>query len=615
MVNLKYDDYFTPLVDGTRLCKILIGSGDNKTVCGHPIKKQKKSSTSGILYHLRANHPDTLLEIGGSLEVQPLKKRKLGEEWRIPENKSGTEGDFINWTAEDFEEKRINDALINMICLDAMPLSTLERPGIQHFLNEVCPTFVPKGKNQMNVMVHSLHFKYEQRLREELRNVEYVGLGCYSWNKDDRKNEQVVGISCHFMNSDGSIVTRFLDAIHISDPHEDPELEIENAIKSITDYYSIGNKVVAMIKDGVSNLKLSAQLLEFDIYDCTWNSLSLASISGINTIPGGTELIEKCKKIVQKINESAVYETSLIGEYMTIDSADLVKSGKLNWITVVSMFEQFTKLKGLLDTFLMNDMEGLMLYQQDYDLMEIILRTLSPLKTAVDFGKQHTFRISAIISLISALISKYSAEHSYDMCKAIKLTLEEELKRYLQIPTLLFATVIDPRVKLLLLPATAKEIVQKKLEKIAQNIRNAEDVKDVAITHNQHCKTDVQSNYDLFAELFKKLHGENYQNSCKEGEIVSPQAMAKTELERWISEPNIAFEEPIVFWQKAENRTRYPLLFQLSSIVLCLPGALLNTENLTSAKNLLFEHQIGCEDQTNQKILFLHQNMKLIGIL
>lgn len=70
-----------------------------------------------------------------------------------------------------------------------------------------------------------------------------------------------------------------------------------------------------------------------------------------------------------------------------------------------------------------------------------------------------------------------------------------------------------------------------------------------------------------------------------------------------------------MFWQKAENRTRYPLLFQLSSIVLCLPGALLNTENLTSAKNLLFEHQIGCEDQTNQKILFLHQNMKLIGIL
>lgn len=50
MVNLKYDDYFTPLVDGTRLCKILIGSGDNKTVCGHPIKKQKKSSESFYIF-------------------------------------------------------------------------------------------------------------------------------------------------------------------------------------------------------------------------------------------------------------------------------------------------------------------------------------------------------------------------------------------------------------------------------------------------------------------------------------------------------------------------------------------------------------------------------------
>lgn len=164
--------------------RYLIRSGSQRicSLCNHTLVNQKRSSTCGFNYHFKMKHPVEYEEIMGKskptkLADQPTENLK-GTSPKPRLTQQSIRESFSLWTEEGQKTKDIERAIMQMICVDTLPLQTVEKAGFKNLLKVVIPQWkhLKSRTPYTKVEIPRLFNEYENRLKEELSEADSLAI-------------------------------------------------------------------------------------------------------------------------------------------------------------------------------------------------------------------------------------------------------------------------------------------------------------------------------------------------------------------------------------------------------------------------------------------------------
>lgn len=149
---------------------------------------------------------------------------------------------FSLWTEEGQKTKDIERAIMQMICVDTLPLQTVEKAGFKNLLKVVIPQWkhLKSRTHYTRVEIPRLFNEYENRLKEELSEADSLAIS-FDLFADEGNIHQVIGAVVHFLK-DSVQVYRVLGIIDVkNDSHRG--MMIKNKLEDLFESFDIKDKV------------------------------------------------------------------------------------------------------------------------------------------------------------------------------------------------------------------------------------------------------------------------------------------------------------------------------------------------------------------------------------
>jgi len=524
------------------------------------------------------------------------------------------------------QQKKIDDAILEMIVLDDLPLNTVNKTGFLSLLRIIKPAYVPPSRPKLQELLDD-HFQMKQQLLRELcQKTDFISYTTDLWKSDAK--QYYISIALHFIDRFWKYHSVLVATSQVQGSHTKDRISAIVADK-IVPFLGPQTKIHSGVTDGgeISSVRFTSDALpdsrklsgKIENRLCVCHQLNNAVkrflkdnlevsyllpwrsfIAHLNYSNPFFEFFSVCRsKILGEDNKERLQrdcETRWSSTLKMLAKAEKFKEVVLymsakspaeinkqyipnfsedQWILLSKLNKIFAPILGAIEA-----LEG-----NSYPTQNLILLALSMLIHTVRDNKE---KIKDIGSDYYRLL--YSLE---DSLVKIWNTLPEET---------LIASLVDPRFKTLAhIPEGEREYAWKCLENEFLNL----DMKG-----NQ----SILSSNDLTNEVSPR--GEDVDpltafliKTTKQS--LSPQ-FTKSELQRFKDMPPVsAKSDPLAWWR--ENESSFPVIAKIARIYLAIPASQATCErSFSSAGRICTEIRTLLSPANLEKLTVLKQNFSLL---
>ena len=224
-------------------------------VCGKHVLA-KASNTTNLFQHLREHHPTAYAELGP--------KKVVKREYSSSSSSQPTLGSIITsstlYSSNSPQAKDLNRAVAYHIAKDAMPLSTVDKPGFRFMISKLNPRYhLPSRKHFSDYERPRMYTDVrDNRVVPMLRQASFFAATTDMWTSGC--NDAYITFTVHFISSEWELHTFCLETIPIYYDHTGQN--IADTISAILENWDLfKDKMVAATTDSGSNIVLAFKIL------------------------------------------------------------------------------------------------------------------------------------------------------------------------------------------------------------------------------------------------------------------------------------------------------------------------------------------------------------------
>ena len=490
--------------------------------------------------------------------------------------------------------KKLDNALIEMICHDLRPGSMVDDSGFLKFVYALDQRYEPPSRR--TVMRSLLPAKYEtisKELKAKLSEVKYCSITTDLWTSC-----QTIGyitVTCHFITSEWELISVVLSTINVPGDHTADN--IAEKLKNITDEWNISDKLVAAVTDNGANMVAGIRLNGWKQLPCFAHTLNLVVQDSINNDKDISAIKEKCKKIVAYFHRSSK-ATDRLDHILTrqnIEAKKLIQEVETRWNSTYYMLERLIKLhEPVTTTLCLLNRNDLCLSDQEVDIMKQAVEILKPFEAATREMSGDTYiSVSKVIPLARSL-QRLTAGVSFNLAKELTAQMNRRFANIEANYLLAVAAIVDPRYK----KAAFSDLGS--LETVTRRMMN-----EAASCTPEPEAADSQPARKKPSQLWEEFDKRVEETDTR----VSVTTNATIEKQQYFQHKNLPRESNPLQWWK-ENSMHLPLLQELAKKYLCVPGTSVPAERVFSkAGELVTARRNALKPKSVDMVLFLNKNL------
>ena len=282
---------------------------------------QQALLASGKSAHLSNVHNISLNTFSGNIKVHLYKDHHIDIDDDDKRDKAQTLLD--NWCSKDGaacnSQRDLNREILLWFAEDLEPFNTVEKPGIQKFMQKNCGIQLPDRSTLARAPLLDMYKAVKQNFMEHFQSVNSVTLMYDGWTDKYRKMP-FFGIRATIVDNNWNLNTYTLSCIPVENH---TALVIKNHIKEVvSEFFKRRTDQIKLhcVHDGAANMmKASALLSIADPQHCMAHTMHLLiSDDGMKKTPGVQNLLEKVRNIISHltyksyaISNDAMYKTDI----------------------------------------------------------------------------------------------------------------------------------------------------------------------------------------------------------------------------------------------------------------------------------------------------------------
>lgn len=227
--------------------------------------------------HLKRKHPTALLEKDESFPgedendvvasnncIEGQKKRKYAIVESFDKSKT--------YDNSNIKKQCLDRALTLFVAGGLHPFTIVEEPQFIKLLYEANPRYlVPSKTTLRNKLIGDMYNKMEIKLKEILKNVDFVSLTADHWTS--KATESYMTVTCHFILQ-SNLKSAVLETNQCEGPHTSEN--IKQNLQATILKWNIEKKVTCIVTDNAANMVSACNLLQVRHLPCYAHTLNLA---------------------------------------------------------------------------------------------------------------------------------------------------------------------------------------------------------------------------------------------------------------------------------------------------------------------------------------------------
>ncbi|XP_040924669.1 zinc finger BED domain-containing protein 4-like [Betta splendens] len=549
------------------------------------------SNTSSMLRHLRAKHPETTPNTAAT-------------------DASAAAAGGAGVGAQQGRQAELDEALVNMIVLDAQPFKVVEDKGFRAFVQKLDPTYVLPSRQTLKSMVDKKYEEAKKKSINELEKAEAVSVTADMWTSITM--EAYLGVTCHFINENMELASVLLGVGHFTQSHTAENLR--DAMELQLQRWGLRHKVHCLITDNASNMILCAKLMAVRNLPCFAHSLNLVVKKALEQTPVLTDIRTRGRRIVTFFKSSVKAKEKLaeVQNHLQTPPHKLLQEVDTRWNSTYLMLKRLHEQREAVSAALASIPTDIPpLVSLDYDAISECLEVLAPFYLATtELSAERIVSGSKVIPIIRMVQHKLASKAAglkNETAGLLCQNLQQILATRCNVETirvLALSTLLDPRFKTLAFGSQsyAQEAVAKLTAECATTIRGESAEPSTSQSAAMSEPNPEAGAVDNLWELLDSRVGATQQ-------IPNPTANATVEVQRYLSEPYLSRgEDPLAYWKT--RATTYPLLFSLAKKYLHMPATSVPCERVFSkAGEVASRRRSRLKPRTLETILFLNKNL------
>nr|CAD2176188.1 unnamed protein product [Meloidogyne enterolobii] len=539
---------------------------------------------------------------GGS--ISKTGRKKLKDEDDEEEEDEPQTSENSQWDRTGSMTKRIDEAIIQMICTDIFPLSITDGPGFRNFLKVVAPKYVPKSRWTLSRShLPSLYEKIRSRIINQLEDAKYISITTDTWDGDCNTNttkketsdHTLLSVTAHFINKHMEPSFCVLAARSIKH-----DINIHLLLQQIFNEFKIEDKIHAILRGGAMDTG------SHSIW-CQAHILTLAVSDGFKQIDGFTEIINRVKDFIRRIKkqQNLLRDFHQFNSFLEISERDLFKGNEVRWNSCYEMLNLLVSNMNSVNILAMDNDKLPFFSLADWTMMEHLTKILRPIYNAISFLQKK----NELCWLYYSFNESNRIRFNYTTC-CFRIPSSWEDEAVLIIPTLL-----DPYFKMTLFP------VEKHMQYKDYLIYEIRKQCPPIIVHQNEfgsISTTTTNESNPFKRVKNYLSG----NTSLENDSISPPVLDErfqiySEVEDYLTSPTeTEFHDVASYWKNKTTQTKYPHLTELFLKFCCAPATSSESERLFSTVNsTLGAMRKGLSGEHLEQLVFCRHNILINGFL
>ena len=378
--------------------------------CGKRVQA-KASNTTNLFQHLREHHPMIYAE------VAPKKLPKRGESSQSSTSNTTqvTLGELVAKSAmyspSSPQAKELSRAVAYHIAKDAVPLSTVDKPGFQYMVSKLNPRYqLPSRRHFSDYEIpHMYSHIRDNVVVPKLKEAKFFSATTDLWTS--AANDSYMTITIHFICSDWELTSFCLETVPLYTDHTGQN--IADAISDILDNWDLSrDNLVATTTDSGSNIVSAFRIMNALRISCFGHNLDLAIKKGLDNarvqraVARCHSLVElfhrsykKTRDLRQKQEELGLPQHKIMGDVVT------------RWGSTYDMIERVVEQQRAISSILAEDRKNWrkMPTDAEFSTMEIVIDVLKPLSFLTDaLSGEKQVTVSAVLPVMKHVKSKLS---------------------------------------------------------------------------------------------------------------------------------------------------------------------------------------------------------------
>ena len=588
--------------------------------CGKRVQA-KASNTTNLFQHLREHHPMIYAE------VAPKKLPKRGESSQSSTSNTTqvTLGELIAKSAmyspSSPQAKELSRAVAYHIAKDAVPLSTVDKPGFQYMVSKLNPRYqLPSRRHFSDYEIpHMYSHIRDNVVVPKLKEAKFFSATTDLWTS--AANDSYMTITIHFICSDWELTSFCLETVPLYTDHTGQN--IADAISDILDNWDLSrDNLVATTTDSGSNIVSAFRIMNALRISCFGHNLDLAIKKGLDNarvqraVARCHSLVElfhrsykKTRDLRQKQEELGLPQHKIMGDVVT------------RWGSTYDMIERVIEQQRAISSILAEDRKNWrkMPTDAEFSTMEIVIDVLKPLPLTDALSGEKQVTVSAVLPVMKHVKSKLSPVSSdCRLAKEMKQVIWNDLETRYTDPEvsdiLNISSFLDPRFK-------------------DQHLQNKEETVS-SIT--QECTDHYESTHDRSRESTARLSAEPEDSvvtspppakrlkglaavlkhieqeeghTAHSSDTLTPSQRIEKEISSYLKFPAVESDtDPLAWWKREQGR--FPNLAYLAKKYLCICGTSVPSERVFStAGHIASKSRSRLLPQNVSKLLFLSKNI------
>ncbi|XP_060769444.1 zinc finger BED domain-containing protein 4-like [Neoarius graeffei] len=572
----------------------------------------KTFSTSGLISHLKTNHPAKHDEYARE-SAAAAAKRKASSAPSVADVFEKTK----KFASESPKAIGITKKIMEYMALDDQPFSVVEDTGFRRLMAYIEPRYtLPSRRYFADVCLPELYHSIATRVHELLAKDSnaYLSFTTDIWTSDVSPTS-MLSLTAQWVDENFKLRQVVLQSQEFKGSHTAGA--ISDAFNRMFESWQIDRaRVHAVVSDNARNMVKAMEDNGLKGIRCMAHTLQIAVNEGVLSQRSIVDIISTGRKIVGHFKHSPLAYSRLqaLQEQFGMPPKRFQQDVSTRWNSTYYMLQSLLSQKQVLAAYAAdNDLPATFTSYQ-WLLIENTLSLLAPFEQLTKEISSSKASAADVIPLLAALtrLLKKESETDHGVKTTKSALLEAVNRRFCQAdtePLFCIATVLDPRYKDYYIDVEKKrrvrEMVQAELDLFnplgdgeVKHREGAEGTQTKRICTTESVRAPSLS--DMFEEIIQE----------SDPDLRQPSATAQ-QLDCYLSEVLIPRnDDPLTYWRT--NRGRFPELARMARRYLAAPCTSTDSERLFSAaSNVLDERRNRLTCDKAEKLLFIKKNLPL----
>ena len=291
-----------------------------------------------IFQHLHINHPPEYKIYKQQRKENEENNNKRRKPQSIQPTLQATIDKSQKYTANCQRQKRLDEALVEMVAIDMQPSTLVEDKGFNKFVSLLDPKYqLPSRRNLMRKLLVK-YDEVKQTVKNQLNIASSVCLTTDIWTS--RTTQGYMTVTCHFIDELWQLKSFVLETFHLNVAHTAENIAAE--LTRIANEWNVSEKVVALVTDNAANAIAAARITGWKHVPCFAHTLNLIVKAALESDRDLVVLKKKCKDVVTFFHHSAKASDKLsdIQKQLQIPENKLIQDVETRWNSTFYMFQR-----------------------------------------------------------------------------------------------------------------------------------------------------------------------------------------------------------------------------------------------------------------------------------